>query len=420
MVTPLKISDRVYQRNVADQPVFYLKNRFFEGNPVLSPSGTTAIARPGLRKFTEVGTGPIRKVFSEKGTFDDSLFVVSGTDLYKVTTDNVQTYLGTISINPLSAVEMAVAANVGTTPERLFITEGGVLWVYVEDGQARGHLEAASAIANNDVVEIGGIYYKFTSGAVDTGTPDGTVGSPWLVKQTGIIATDLEALFHAINATGEPGVEYSTVTTPHPTVEAYQVANADLYVVARAYGIAGNAITTTETSTALSWDTATLDDGGTPLLRQVPTPGDEGAISVGHINGYIIVIPAQSAGVNGRFYWVQPGEVTIDPLDFATAERAPDPINQVVVYSDMFWLCGQSSLEPWVTTGDPDFPMERFRGILYDRGTWEGTALRIKEALFICDENGALFKVAGGLKRISTPDIEERLRRAILLQQAVT
>ena len=418
MATPLKISDRVYQRTVADEPVVYLKNRFFEGNPVLSPDGVAAIARPGMKKFMEVGDGPIRKVFSEKGTFSDSLFVVSGNDLYKVTTLGAAELLGTISVDPLSAVDMAAAANIGeATPERLFITEGGVLWVYTDNGQARGHLQVTGTIANNDVVEIGGKYYKYTTGSVETGTPDGTVGTPYLVRRTGVNATDLEALFHAINDSGESGVEYSSATVVHPTVEAYSVANLDLYVVARDYGTAGNIITTTETSSQMNWGAATLTDGGTDLLRQVPTPGDEGAISVAHINQYIIVIPSQSAGVNGRFYWIQPGEITIDPLDYATAERAPDALNQVVVYADMFWLCGQTSLEPWVTTGDPATPMERFRGVLYDRGTWEGTAIRMKEALFLADENGAVFKVKGGLKRISTPDIEERFRRAILNQQ---
>lgn len=421
MATPLKISNNIYQRNVLENADVYLKNRFYEENPVLSAAGSAVIARPGMKKFMEVGVGPIRKVFSELGTFSDSLFVVSGSDLYKVDTAGVDTLIGTISSSPLNGIDMAVAANIGTTvPERLFISEGGVLWVYVENGQALGLLTASGAPANNDTVTIDGIVYKFTTGSVDTGTPAGTAGNPWLVARTGVQATDLQHLFDAINDTGTGGTDYSTALTPHTTVTAYNVTNNTLAVTAVDYGIAGNALATTEASANLSWGAATLQDGGDNMLRQVPTPNGEGAISIAHINGYIIVIPSQGAGVNGRFYWVAPGEITIDPLNFATAERAPDAVNQVVVYSDMFWLCGQTSLEPWITTTDPDFPMERFRGVLYDRGCWEGTALRIKEALFLCDDNGAVFKIAGGLKRISTPDIEELIRRAIQAQSLLT
>jgi hypothetical protein len=416
-VVNLPIVPKIQQRDVPLEPTVYMKNRFYESNPTLSPTGTAVIARPGMRKFAEVGTGPIRKVFSESGTFNDCLFVVSNTELYKVLVDGTQELIGTLSNVPFTSCDMAVAANVGDIPERLFISEGSILWVYVADGQALGHLQATGVISNGDVVRIDNTYYQFTSGSVDTGTPAGTVGAPWLVAHTGAESTDMGTLFSAINHTGTPGTDYSSLLVAHTSVIGYQLSNLDMYVAAISYGAGGNAIVTTETSAGLTWDAATLEDGGTDMLRQVLTPNDEGAISIAHINGYIIVIPAQTAGVNGRFYWIQPAEITIDPLDYATAERNADAVNQVVVYSDMFWLCGQSSLEPWITSGDPEAPMLRFKGILYDRGCWEGTALRMKEGLMLVDDNGAVFRIQGGLNRISTPDIEELFRRNIQFQQ---
>ena len=152
------------------------------------------------------------------------------------------------------------------------------------------------------------------------------------------------------------------------------------------------------------------------MLRQILMPENYTVSSIGQINSYIIVAVAEGQGVNGQFYWIDPGEIEVDPLNFATAERSPDSINQVVVFSDMFWLCGQKTTEPWITTGDFAAPVERFQGILYDRGCWEGSALPVKDSLILCDQDGAVFQIQGGLKRISRPDIEERIRKAIQAQ----
>lgn len=424
MADPVKIliGKGDYRRSVPAIPSIVLKNRFFETNPVLNEDQTSLISRPAMKKITEVGDGLVRKVYSEPGTFDDSMFVVSGLNLYKMTLALTTTLLGQIGSVVTDAVEMAAAANIGegNVPERLFLADGGILWVYMDDAQAIGILTASAAPANNDTVTIDGIVYKYTTGSVDAGTPAGTGANPWLVARTGVAATDLEALFHAINDSGTAGTEYSTALTPHTTVEAYNVTINTLYIVARVYGTAGNAIAVSEASANLAWGAATLQDGGEPHLRQVPMPNDVGAISVAHINQYIIVIPAQGNDINGRFYWIEPGEVTVDPLNFATAERAPDACNQVVVYSDMFWLCGQTTTEPWVPTGDADAPFQRFRGILYDRGCWEGTAVKVKDSLILCDQDGAVFQIQGGLKRISRPDIEQRIRTAITVQNQNT
>lgn len=412
----------IYNRGVAKTPSVLVQNRFFEQNPILNVDSATLITRPSMKKFAEVGTGHGRKFYSEPGTFDDDGFFVSGLFLYRIDAETgADTLLGQISTDPRGAVEMAAAANLGegATPERLFICEGEVLWVYMANGSARSVLQNTGVFVNdNDVVEIGGIYYKFTTGSVDAGTPTGTAGSPYLVARTGVNTTDFENLYNAINDYGESGVDYSSAVAPHPTVTAYAKSATDLYISAIDYGIAGNNITTSTTGVDLEWTDTTLGEGGTDMLRQVPVPQGLGAISVAHINGYIIVVPVQTGNYNGRFYWIEPGEVVIDPLNFATAERAPDAVNQVLVYSDMFWLCGQSTTQPWITTGDPDFPMVPFKGVLYDRGCWEGTAVKVKESLILCDPDGAVFQIQGGLKRVSRPDIEERIRKAIQLEGA--
>jgi hypothetical protein len=58
------------------------------------------------------------------------------------------------------------------------------------------------------------------------------------------------------------------------------------------------------------------------------------------------------------------------------------------------------------------------QGVVYDRGAWEGTAIQVKDSMIIVDNEGAVFQIRGGIKRISRPDIEERIREAIQFQAA--
>jgi hypothetical protein len=253
---------------------------------------------------------------------------------------------------------------------------------------------------------------------VNAGTPAGNVGNPWLVALGASNTIALQNLFHAINATGTAGTTYSTALVIHATVTASSVSSADLYVLAKVTGVGGDAITTTETGANIAWTAATLQDGGDDMLTQIDMPEDVGAISVAHINSYVIVVPSQSEdlGTVGRFYWIEPGAIVIETLNFATAERAPDHLHQVVVFGDMFWLLGQKTTEPWVTTGNLSAPVQRFTGILFDRGSWEGTAVQVKDSLIVVDEDGGVFQIGGGQTRISRPDIEERIRRAMQIE----
>ena len=413
MVTSVTFFPSLSARQVAAEPVITLKNRYAEQNPRLNDTPVSLISRPRLKKFAEVGPGHIRKVFSTPGVFADELFVVSGTDLYRGGYDGAFDLIGTISTSITGDVSMCAVAPIGTTPAFLYIAEGGVLWVYTENGQASGHLDITGTIADNDTVEIDGVYYKWVSTSVDAGTPAGTVGSPWLVAKGTNNGEAMTNLYNAINLTGVAGTDYSTGTVQHTSMFAGSVSATDLYVYAIEFGISGNGKSLTETSANAAWTAATTAGGGADQIRQVMVPDDSGAISVAQINSYVIVVPTQTEEINGRFFWINPGETKIDPTDFATAERSPDGINQVVVFGEMFWLMGQNTTEPWITTGDLTAPVERFKGVLYDRGAWAGTAVQIKDRLVTIDEDGGVWMIAGGAQRVSSPDIEEKIRRAI-------
>lgn len=403
-----------YHRSVAKEARVQTRNRYFEQNPVLVETLTAMIARPGLRRWIAVGDGPIRGIYSQPGSFNDALFVVSGNSWYRVDKDGTVTLLTAGLLPGTGSVSMAGTGTIGTVPEFMYLADGRNLWLYIEDGYAIGTISGSPA--NTDVVRIGDIYYEFTTGSVDAGAPAGTAGNPWLVAKNLSDTLSWQAFGFAVSANGEPGVDYSTGLIANPGAITYAIDPTSVSVRATVVGTAGNAIVTTETGGAIAWTAATLTGGGTASVTIVETPDDIGVISIGYIASYIVVVPAQGEGVNGRFWWINPGETTIDPLDFATAERAPDPIYQVVVFEDQFWLPGQSTTEVWYFTGNIDSPVLRLQGITFDRGTWPGTAIQVKESMVIVDNDGGVFQIAGGLKRISNPAIEERIREAIQYQ----
>lgn len=409
---PLARSD--YFRGVAKEARIRTLNRYFEQNPVLTAGQVALIARPAMRRWIEVGQGPIRGVYSQPGSFSDALFVVSGNEWWRVDIDGTTTLLAPDIGGTLNSVSMAATGNIGETPEFLFMADGDTLYLYLENGFARGTVSGTPA--NNDVVQVGSTYYRFTNASVDAGTPAGTLANPWLVALGGNAQQAWENLASAFEDSGTPGTTYSTALTPNTEIQVAVIDPTSITVRATALGTLGNGVVTTETGAAIEWTAGTLTGGGDPSVSQVQTPDDVGIVSLGYIASYVVCVPTQGQGINGRFFWIDPGETVIDPLDFATAERAPDPVYQVVVFGDQFWLPGASTAEVWYFSGNEESPVLRLQGVTFDRGTWEGTAVQIKESMVMVDNDGGVFQIAGGLKRISRPDIEERIRKAIQIQ----
>jgi hypothetical protein len=410
---PLGRSD--YNRAVAKEARIRTRNRYFEQNPILTEQQSALIARMGLKRWIYVGDGPIRGVYSQTGSFDDAVFIVSFEQLYRVDKDGTTTLIGTIQSASLRGfVSMAATAEIGDTPAFLFVAAGAALMCYIENGYARGTISGTPA--NGDVVRVDLMYYQFTNASVDAGAPAGTLANPWLVALGGGASIAWQNLADAFAASGIAGSQYSTALTANSVISIAVVTATEVTVRATLIGALGNAIITTETGAAIAWTAATLTGGGDPSWFQVPTPDDVGIVSLGYIASHVVCVPAQGQGINGRFFWIDPGETVIDPLDFATAERAPDPISGVIVFSDQFWLPGSNTTEAWYFTGNDDAPVLRLQGVVFDRGAWEGTAVQVKDSMIIVDNEGAVFQISGGAKRISRPDIEERIRKAIQYQ----
>jgi hypothetical protein len=236
-VPDIPLAHSQYFRGVAKEARILTRNRFFEANPALTVSQAALIARPGMRRWLYVGNGPIRGVYSQPGSFNDALFVVSGDEWYRVDKDGTRTLLqGGIFGN--GAVSMAGTGNIGTTPQYMFLADGSLLYLYIENGYALGTLSGVPA--NNDVVRVDSTYYKFTNASVNAGTPAGTLANPWLVALGATVTAAWQNLGDAFTAKGIAGTSYSTALTANASVQTTGTTARSVRVRATALGALGN------------------------------------------------------------------------------------------------------------------------------------------------------------------------------------
>ena len=396
--------DRVY----ADLPPAPLANRFFEENPFQGRK-RAAIARPGTNTLGNYGTGPIRKIFSQPGIFQGALFFVSGDTLYRRDVDGT-TYAVNGTIFGDGEVSMCVVK--GLDYERLFIADGSRLQFYSGGTNATAVLtnSGGTDAAEGDQVEINGIYYEFNAVVVDG---LGTSSSPFSVLLGGTWDATWANLSAAINFTGTSGTTYSsTLGGQRLDIEA-SYSSPNLTLTAIDDTEAGNAYTVTDPvdggGNITVPATELFTGGGVHGISGVEVPDGLGPTHVASLNSYVVV----GIGRTDRFYWIEPAEVTIDPLDFATAEAAPDTIVSIQAMQDTLWFIGQTTTEVWYATGQADLPFNPVNGRVYDRGALEGTVVNIKGTLYLVDQDYIVYAISGGPQRISNHGIEEQIRLTV-------
>jgi hypothetical protein len=405
-----------YLREVSHEPHIALFNRYFETNPTNQENQTALLSRPPLRKWLEVGDGPIRATYTQPGAFDDALFVVSGRELYKISIDENISLVGTIAstVNFETTPKMVATGNIGTSSEILFITDAGKLFAY---GNSVITNFAGNLIAG-DTVTMGSSTYVFATTGLDSGTQDGSTAHPYKVLLGDTNSESLSNLARATNYNTGGGTYYTqSITAANPDVRTLYTGPTFLYAQAVTGGDIGNSIPVTVNSLGALWQTATLTGGGGGAgLISIQTPDGLQVDELGYISGYVVVVPSAGQTTNGRFYWIDAGEIFIDGLNFATAERTPDGINAVRVIGDNLWLFGPNSVEVWYATGDLTAPFKRVQGRLFDRGIWGGTPAQIKDYTVFVDKDGVVYANGASPIPISTHAVEERIRKAIRYQ----
>lgn len=406
-MTTVPIGLSAFERPFAQAPPVRLVNRFVEQTPANQVEGASLLSRPGTSLEAAFGFGKYRGGITEPGAFGGDLFVTMGETVFRHNDTE------SIALNGVLATSGIPSKTIVTGPgfEHLFVADGTALFVYDGISAAKGTLTASGAIAEGDEIEIDGVHYRWTGGDVNAGTPDGSAGSPFLVDLGVDTPEALQNAFNAINFEGSPGVDYSdTITAAHTTVKATAVDDTTLGVEARERGNAGNDISTTVVTGAnISWGAETLEGGGVHALNGVATPDDVGIVSLTTIASFVIAVAAQSQ----RFFWINPGEKTIDALNFASAESLPDQIISAMTVADQFWLFGQSSTEAWVPTGDANIPFQPIRGQAFSRGIVDGTAVKVNDLVLVVGNDGIVYAVGGGVERVSNHGIEEKVRTAL-------
>lgn len=116
------------------------------------------------------------------------------------------------------------------------------------------------------------------------------------------------------------------------------------------------------------------------------------------------------------FYWLEPSESIIDPLNFATAERSSDNLIGAEVISDEIWFLGTDSVEVWAPTGNFSAPFQRISNRDYNIGcshtdTIYKTSLNSRPCLIWVTDKKEVVLAQGTPSTISNSYIEEFLRR---------
>lgn len=76
----------------------------------------------------------------------------------------------------------------------------------------------------------------------------------------------------------------------------------------------------------------------------------------------------------GKFYWTDPLGITINALNFATAENSPDTLKDMLYIADRAVLFGAETVEFWPASGDSNIPFTPLPGATFPVGI-KGTGM---------------------------------------------
>ena len=159
-----------------------------------------------------------------------------------------------------------------------------------------------------------------------------------------------------------------------------------------------------------------------PLFSQITDPDFPGAIGVGFLDGYFVFNQP-----NSQKFWVTASYngLSIDALDFASAEGSPDDLVTLIVDHREVWLFGTTSVEVWYNAGLPDFPLARIEGAFNEIGCQAPYSVaKLDNALFWLGRdargNGIVYRSKGYTgQRISTHAVEWQIQQYTTLADAV-
>lgn len=135
----------------------------------------------------------------------------------------------------------------------------------------------------------------------------------------------------------------------------------------------------------------------------------------------LLASPNSVTFLDGYFIWTFPDGrfqisaindgLTVDALDFATAEAQPDGLVRAFADRSELWLFGNTSTEIWSNTGGADFPFSRLGGSFIDRGCGAAhSVVSFDNAVHWVGDDGVVYRGAGySPQRMSSHAVERSI-----------
>lgn len=160
----------------------------------------------------------------------------------------------------------------------------------------------------------------------------------------------------------------------------------------------------------------------TGAFAPIGDPDFPGCATVGYLDGYFVFNQPNSQKI-----WVTSllDGSSVDPLDFASAEGAPDQLVSVNVDHREAWLFGTSTVEVWYNAGTADFPLQRIQGAFNELGCAAVYSIaKLDNTLFWLGADargrGVVYRAVGYRgERISTHAVEYAIQRYSTISDAV-
>lgn len=152
----------------------------------------------------------------------------------------------------------------------------------------------------------------------------------------------------------------------------------------------------------------------TDAFTAITDPDYPGAVNVNYLDGYFVFNQP-----NSQLIWVTTllDGLSIDPLDFASAEGSPDGVVGTIVDHRELWVFGTNSVEVWYNAGTADFPLQRIQGAFNEIGCAAAYSIaKMDNGLFWLGKDarghGIVYRANGYTgQRISTHAVEWQIQQ---------
>lgn len=160
----------------------------------------------------------------------------------------------------------------------------------------------------------------------------------------------------------------------------------------------------------------------TGVFAQITDADFPGAVTVSYLDGYFVFNEPNSQRI-----WVTSllDGTSVDPLDFASAEGAPDGVVGIIADHRELWVFGTNSIEVWYNSGNADFPFERIQGAFNELGCASPHCIaKLDNGLFWLGQDargkGMVYRANGYAgARISTHAVEWQIQQYSDISDAI-